>query len=93
MTLLHKIKRVLLDFLLKLDTSWWVEISTDSPHCIYYFGPFRNIKEAETAHFGYVEDLESEAAQGILVNIKRCKPDVLTVFDEEEKLSKLRNVD
>ncbi|QMS86178.1 DUF1816 domain-containing protein (plasmid) [Nostoc edaphicum CCNP1411] len=87
MTLLHKTKKVFLDFLLKLDTSWWLEISTDKPHCIYYFGPFRNVKEAETAYLGYVEDLENEAAQGIVVNIKRCKPEVLTVFDEDDKLN------
>ncbi len=88
MKLLHKHKRSLSDFQLKLDSSWWVEISTNSPDCIYYFGPFRNIKEAKTAYLGYVEDLESEAAQEIVVNIiKRDKPDRLTVFDEEEKLS------
>lgn len=89
MTLVHKLKKDFSDFLLKVDTPWWVEISTDSPHCIYYFGPFQNLKEAETAQRGYLEDLESEAAQGIVVNIKRCKPEVLTVFDEEEKLSYL----
>lgn len=75
------------DFLSKLGTSWWVEIITAKPHCIYYFGPFQNSKEAETAYPGYVEDLESEAAQEIEVNIKRCKPDVLTVFDSEAQLS------
>ena len=45
------------------------------------------MKEAETAYPGYVEDIESELAKGIEVKIKRCKPQVLTVFDEEEKLS------
>ena len=87
MTLLNKSKNVLPDFLPKLGTTWWVEIITTEPHCIYYFGPFQNSKEAETAYPGYVLDLESEAAQGIKVNIKRCKPDVLTVFDEEAQLS------
>ena len=84
---LNKIKNVLPDFLSKPGTSWWVEIITAKPNCIYYFGPFQNSKEAETAYPGYVEDLESEAAQGIEVNIKRCKPDVLTVEDEQAKLS------
>lgn len=82
MTLLNKLEDVLPDILSKLDTSWWVEISTAKPHCIYYFGPFQNFTEAETSYPGYVEDLESEVAQGIVVNIKRCKPDVLTVEDE-----------
>lgn len=87
MTLLHKLKRILSGFQLKLGVSWWAEISTDSPHCIYYFGPFQNMKEAETAYPGYIKDIESELAEGIEVKIKRCKPQLLTVFDEEEKLS------
>lgn len=87
MALLQKIKNLLPDFVSKIGTSWWVKISTDSPNCIYYFGPFQNFREAQTAYPRYVEDLESEAAQGIVINIKRCKPDVLTVFDEEVKLS------
>ncbi|NHC36008.1 DUF1816 domain-containing protein [Scytonema millei] len=33
---------------------------------------------------GYVEDLKSEAAQGIQIEIKRCQPSELTVFNEEE---------
>ncbi|MDF5733315.1 MAG: DUF1816 domain-containing protein [Rhizonema sp. PD38] len=87
MTLLYKLKKDFSDFLLKPNTSWWVEISTAKPHCIYYFGPFQNLKEAETIYPGYVEDIESEAAQEIVVKINRCNPDVLTVFDEEETLS------
>lgn len=87
MTLLNKIKDSLLGFLSKVDTNWWVEIITNEPYCIYYFGPFQNSIEAESAYLGYVEDLESEAAQGIKVNIKHCKPNVLTVFDEEAELS------
>ncbi|MBR8833774.1 MAG: DUF1816 domain-containing protein [Stigonema ocellatum SAG 48.90 = DSM 106950] len=87
MTLLYKLKQDFSDFLLKPETNWWVEISTVKPYCIYYFGPFQNFFEAQTAYPGYVEDIESESAQGIVINIKRCKPDVLTVFDEEEKLS------
>ena len=62
---------------------WWVEITTKTPCCTYYFGPFRYFAEARDAHFGYVEDLRNEAAQEITVTIKRCQPDVLTVCASE----------
>lgn len=39
--------------------------------------------EAEEAYPGYVEDLNREEAQGIVIVIQRCKPQVLTVFAEE----------
>ena len=59
--------------------AWWVEITTDRPHCTYYFGPFTSAVEADEAKAGYVEDLESESAQGIQVAIKRCKPVQMTI--------------
>ena len=62
--------------------AWWVEITTDNPRCTYYFGPFLNAKEAEASKFGYIEDLEQEGALNIRVAIKRCKPSVLTIFDD-----------
>ncbi|MGK7878880.1 MAG: DUF1816 domain-containing protein [Crocosphaera sp.] len=63
---------------------WWVEIITTRPHCIYYFGPFDNFPEAYGHHKGYVEDLQEEGAQGIIINIKQCQPLVLTQELEEE---------
>ncbi|NJP08906.1 MAG: DUF1816 domain-containing protein [Leptolyngbyaceae cyanobacterium RU_5_1] len=69
----------LLDF---VGLAWWVELVTDSPRCIYYFGPFLTEQEAETAKPGYVEDLQQEGAQGITFAIKRCKPARLTIDDE-----------
>jgi hypothetical protein len=62
--------------------AWWVEVKTDSPLCIYYFGPFLNRREAELEKPGYLEDLQHEGAQGIEVSIKRCKPAKLTVYEE-----------
>lgn len=59
--------------------AWWVEITTEQPHCTYYFGPFATAVEADEAKSGYVEDLEGESAQGIKVAIKRCKPTQLTI--------------
>ena len=63
---------------------WWVAITTTRPHCIYYFGPFDNFPEAYGHHGGYVEDLQEEGAQGIIINIKQCQPLVLTQELEEE---------
>ncbi len=62
--------------------AWWVEITTERPHCTYYFGPFATAVEADEAKAGYIEDLEGEAAQGIAVAIKRCKPTQLTIDHE-----------
>lgn len=87
MILLNKLKN-LVSSLLPLDLAWWVKIATAEPRCTYYFGPFQNSKEAEAACPGYVKDLESEQAQGIEINIKRCQPNVLTVFDEEPELNR-----
>ena len=63
--------------------AWWVEITTERPHCTYYFGPFATAVEADEAKAGYVEDLEGELAQGIQVAIVRCKPTQLTIEHEE----------
>ncbi|AFY57051.1 protein of unknown function (DUF1816) [Rivularia sp. PCC 7116] len=62
--------------------AWWVEITTKTPKCTYYFGPFLNGSEAKAAVKGYVEDLELEGAQGIMVDVKRCKPKALTVAED-----------
>jgi Domain of unknown function (DUF1816) len=67
-----------------LGFAWWVEIKTDSPRCTYYFGPFASATEADQAKLGYIEDLQSENAQGIAVRVKRCKPTNLTIEEELE---------
>ncbi|GAB4319698.1 MAG: DUF1816 domain-containing protein [Leptolyngbyaceae cyanobacterium] len=63
--------------------AWWVEVKTESPRCIYYFGPFLTADEAEAAKPGYVEDLQQEDAQGIEAVTKRCKPVQLTIYDDD----------
>jgi hypothetical protein len=62
--------------------AWWVEIKTETPSCVYYFGPFGGVQVAEASKAGYIEDLEQEGAQGFTVAIKRCKPAKLTLSDE-----------
>ena len=46
-------------------------------------GPFETSDEAKNAYPGYIDDLDSEGDLGLLVVIKRCKPDTLTIFDEQ----------
>ncbi|MEM7773303.1 MAG: DUF1816 domain-containing protein [Cyanobacteria bacterium P01_E01_bin.6] len=62
-----------------LGLAWWVEVKTELPHCVYYFGPFSSSSEAETAKPGYVEDLERENAEGVIASVRRGKPNSLTV--------------
>ncbi len=66
------------DFNLVKQMPWWVEISTAKPSCLYYFGPFDTVEEAEFHKPGYVEDLENEGADGVVVIIKQCQPLILT---------------
>ncbi|MBE9067235.1 DUF1816 domain-containing protein [Leptolyngbya cf. ectocarpi LEGE 11479] len=61
-------------------STWWIEVSTDTPRCIYYFGPFKHESEASQAAAGYVEDLEQEGAVLCQTSImKRPTPKQLTV--------------
>ena len=84
MKLLNIIKQLFIGFMQGLNMDWWTEITTAKPRCIYYFGPFQTSLEARAAYPGYIEDLDSEGAQGIVVVIKRCNPDVLTICEEND---------
>lgn len=63
---------------------WWVEIISNKPCCIYYFGPFDSVQQATVDQNGYIEDLVNEGAQEITVQIKCCKPNELTIFPKDE---------
>lgn len=63
----------------------WIEVTTESPRCTYYFGPFATFREAEAAKGGYLEDLAQEGAQGIKAAVLRCKPNSLTIDEEAFK--------
>ncbi len=81
-TIWHNLKEVLINTFDSLGLAWWVEIVTQNPRCTYYFGPFLSSSEAKCSSIGYIEDLEIEGAQGISVNIKRCKPNTLTIAED-----------
>ncbi|MGB5637291.1 MAG: DUF1816 domain-containing protein [Waterburya sp.] len=44
---------------------YWIKVTTAKPSCTYYFGPFLTRKEAQLAQPGFLEDLETENAEGI----------------------------
>jgi len=58
--------------------AWWIEVYTDFPRCLYYFGPFDSAAEAESCQADYLEDLQQEGAEDILPQIKQCQPLNLT---------------
>jgi len=64
------------------DMDWWVKIVTETPHCIYFFGPFESANEARHNQSGYVEDLEQEGAMGIGIYVLQDRPEALTIYDE-----------
>jgi hypothetical protein len=76
------VKAVFLGFWEGVATRWWLEITTAEPRCTYYFGPFKDVPEAEAARPGFIHDLQSEGAQGIITTLKRCNPKQITVCDE-----------
>ena len=81
-TIWYNLKEALINTFDSIGLAWWVEIGTQKPNCTYYFGPFLSSSEAKAAITGYVEDLEVEGAQGIAVNVKRCKPRTLTIAED-----------
>ncbi|HBL15171.1 MAG TPA: hypothetical protein DD379_28030 [Cyanobacteria bacterium UBA11162] len=76
-----QVEDVVLSSLEKLELAHWIEIVTDQPHCLYYFGPFANRKAAQRSLAGYIQDLEQEGAKVISCEIKKGQPEELTVMD------------
>lgn len=65
-----------------IASEYWIKVTTAKPSCTYYFGPFLTRKEAKLAQPGFLEDLETENAEGIKAEIRSSHPKELTVFDE-----------
>lgn len=85
MSFWDSVKEFLINIFQGFGWAWWVEIVTHNPRCVYYFGPFLSVKDANAAKAGYIEDLENEGAQGIAAIVKRCKPDNLTISDDSSE--------
>jgi len=61
---------------------YWLKITTKVPKCVYYFGPFATPLEAKANQAGYIEDIMSEDAQGIHIELEQCsQPTELTVCE------------
>lgn len=86
------LKEILTRVLDSLGKAYWIEITTDTPSCTYYFGPFLTANEAQMFEAGYVEDLKEEGAEGIALTIKRCQPSELTIFDEADETVNFNSV-
>jgi Domain of unknown function (DUF1816) len=65
-----------------LGLAYWLEVVTDNPSCLYYFGPFATSAQARQSEPGYLEDLEHEGAHVLVTKVQRCRPKSLTVFQD-----------
>lgn len=63
---------------------YWIEIKTNNPTCVYYFGHFNHPLAAKLMQHGYIEDLVDEKAIVVSVKIKRCEPEQLTIIKAEK---------
>lgn len=63
---------------------WWIEITTTTPQCTYYYGPFQHAQEAEFLKPNYINDLKAEGAEGIRSRLTLCHPAKLTMVDESQ---------
>jgi hypothetical protein len=66
-----------------LRLSWWIEVFTAHPLCIYYFGPFETKQEAQVAQEGHLEDLRSEGAEIMSMQTSFSQPRRLTIYEDE----------
>lgn len=62
---------------------YWIEIKTNNPACIYYFGHFDNLLAAKLMQQGYIKDLLEEKAVIVSVKIKRCELEDFTIIKTE----------
>lgn len=75
-----------------LGLAYWIEIKTEFPKCTYYFGPFLTENEARSNQAGYLEDLKGEGAVNIQVEIKKTKPEQITIFDEADETVNFKRI-
>lgn len=75
-------KELLIGVLNFFGLAVWIKVTTESPRCVYFFGPFLTVKGARMMQQGYLDDLRGEGAGGIKTEIQRFKPSELTIFDD-----------
>ena len=67
-----------------LKSPWWIKINTQSPNCLYYFGPFDSKEEAQALQSSYIKDLLDEGAKDIRLVIEEAGPKQLTICEMED---------
>ena len=67
---------------------YWIEIKTENPSCIYYFGHFDHPLAAKLMQQGYIDDLVDENAIVVSAKIKQCDVDKLTIPETVKSDSK-----
>ena len=65
-----------------LRLSWWLEVKTVVPPCVYYFGPFSSQKEAQISQYHYIDDLSQKKAHGITAEVKQLQPKELMIYED-----------
>lgn len=63
---------------------YWIEVKTENPSCIYYFGHFDSPFAAKLMIKGYIKDLIDEDAKVISVILKQSEPEQLTIVEAEK---------
>ena len=58
----------------KQEFRWWIEVLTNNPNYLYYFGPFNSYLDAEWYKYDYIQDLEEEKAIIIDTEITQYQP-------------------
>ncbi|MFE4108208.1 DUF1816 domain-containing protein [Almyronema epifaneia] len=94
MSLLDTLKNFFSKLAGEAETSvqpWWLQIITDQPTCIYYFGPFETPQEAQLYQEGYLEDLSAEGAKVFPPTLVQGNPPELTIEGEtaQQRLTQL----
>ena len=65
------------------QSPWWIRVTTYSPGCVYYFGPFDSWTEAESKQVDYIEDIKKEGVPEIISQIKQFQPKQLTIYQDD----------
>lgn len=65
---------------------YWIEITTENPTCVYYFGHFDNPLSAKLMQQGYIQDLIEEDAVVVSVKLKQCEPDSLIIMETDDHI-------
>ena len=73
---------------------WWIEILTNKPKYIYYFGGFDSYWEIKSLKYKYIQDLKRKQIEIVDIQVLQCQPEELVIpviskykpsFEDESK--------